>query len=140
MIGIKERSLSEALSYCFLSSLPEVENKKDIWIRGIALVQRRNNTKSYVYVERDPETMEVLIKKDFGSVSSIVDILECYPFLYLDANFIPEFKDNETRISYLNTKLPDMDFSSMKKKELDKQILKICIKEQLAKDKNIEHE
>ena len=144
----KEKSLQRALEYCFITSLPEKADGENLWIRAIAEVEKRDGTHSYVYVEKSYKTLENRIVADFGSVSQIVEVIEYYPFSYLDGSYIPEFKskkkgesskkqDIEDRVLYLKN-YAKRDCEGMTQKELDKEILKFAIYKQLSFEKGVQ--
>ena len=132
-----EETLIDALSYCSLRELPSPENGVDVWIRAIAKVAKNDGTFAYVYMEKNTETLENKIKKDFGTIGAIVKVLECYPFSYLDSKYMPIFKNNskEERISYLSRVRRDKDFSKMTLKELNREVVKMAIIAQLENEK-----
>lgn len=126
-----EQSLIECLKWAKIPSLPEEDDNENIWIKAIALVEKKDGTESYVAVTKD-DNLENKIVKDFGSVSIVHSIKAYYPYLYLSAAFVPEFKTRkkEERIAYLSKCYRDMDFSGMSLKELDKLIIQRAIKQQ----------
>ena len=73
-----EESLIDALSYCDLRDLPEIEDGENVWIRAIAKIAKSDGIEYYAYVEKD-KNLNNRIVKDFGSMSSIVKVLEYYP-------------------------------------------------------------
>lgn len=126
-----EESLIECLKWAKIPSLPEEDDNENVWIKAIALVEKKDGTESYVAVTKD-DNLENKIVKDFGSVSIVHSIKAYYPYLYLSAAFVPEFKTRkkEERIAYLSKCYRDMDFSGMSLKELDKLIIQRAIKQQ----------
>lgn len=134
-----EESLIDALSYCSLRDLPEVEDGENVWIRAIAKIVKSDGVEYYAYVEKD-KNLENRIVKDFGSMSSIVKVLEYYPFSYLRAEFMPEFKTKkkEERIAYLTRFKTTKDYSVMTLKELNDEVLKGAIEMQMAHEKRNE--
>jgi hypothetical protein len=134
-----EESLIDALSYCSLRDLPEPDDKENIWIRALARVAKADGNEYYVYVEKDANA-ENRIKKDFGSMSAIVRVLEYYPFSYLRAEFMPTFKTQkkDERIAYLTRFDKNLDYSSYSLKDLNLEILKGAIAMQMAHEKRSE--
>lgn len=132
----KNKSLIDALANLGVRALPEKDNGEDIWLKAIALVTKRDGTRSYVAVEKKPTTLENVIVKDYGSIAQIVKIEEYYPYSFLKANYIPTFKtkSKEERIVFLS-KYTKQDYSTMTLKELDKEVLKRAIITQLNNDK-----
>lgn len=134
-----EESLIDALSYCDLRDLPEIEDGENVWIRAIAKIAKSDGIEYYAYVEKD-KNLNNKIVKDFGSMSSIVKVLEYYPFSYLKADFMPEFKTKkkEERIAYLTRFKTTKDYSGMSLKELNDEVLKGAIEMQMAHEKRNE--
>lgn len=131
-----EESLIDALSYCDLRDLPDVEDGENVWIRAIAKIVKSDGLEYYAYVEKG-QNLENRIIKDFGSMSSIVKVSAYYPFSYLKADYMPEFKTKkkEERIAYLTRFKVNKDYSNMTLKELNDEVLKGAIEMQLAKEK-----
>lgn len=127
------QSLMDALQYCSLRSLPEVEDGESVWVQALAKVAKRDGTFSYVLVEKNSKDGSNKIIKDFGSVSIIADFLEFYPITYLLPEFVPEFDSNrkEPRINYLRKNRGDEDYSEYTVKELNKLIVCTAIQMQL---------
>ena len=121
-------SLISVLSYCGLTDLPEVENKKEIWIRAIAKILKSDGCEYYAYVEKDRNTLENKVVKDFGSISSIVKVIEYYPYSYLSSHFLPQTGNNKNaKIDYLVKLDKSKDYSKMSIKELNAEIIKTAI-------------
>lgn len=131
-----DESLIDALSYCSLRELPEVEDKDSVWIRAIAKIVKADGQAYYAYVEKDDNLNNKIIK-DFGPVSAIVKVVEYYPFSYLKPAYMPKFKGNkkDERINYLTRYNKDAKLNSLSVKELDKLILKGAIKKQMEQEK-----
>ena len=139
MSNKSDESLIDALSFCSLRDLPEVEDGENVWIRAIAKVVKADGQSYYVYVEKD-ENLQNRIIKDFGPISALVKIVEYYPFSYLKPAFMPKFKGKskegkEERIAYLTRYNKDLDYSNYSVKELDKLILGGAIKKQMEQEK-----
>lgn len=134
-----EESLIDALSYCSLRDLPEIEDGENVWIRAIAKIVKSDGVEYYAYVEKDKDLRNRIVK-DFGSMSSIVKVLEYYPFSYLRAEYMPEFKTKkkEERIAYLTRFKKDKDYSGYTLKELNDEVLRGAIEMQMAKEKRNE--
>ena len=130
-----ESSLLDALAYCSLPRLPEVDNGEDVWIKALAKVVKSNGIEYYVYVERDIETLEPRIVRDFGDVLSIAKVVDYYPFSFLKAKFMPTFKDDSTdaKVKYLaKFGLNAVDeYKAMTLEQMDEEIIKIAIRQQL---------
>lgn len=134
----KTDSLVAALSFFLLKELPDKDDGENVWIKSLALVKKRDGSESYVYVVKDKETLENRVAKDFGAVSQIAEILEYYPFSFLNAAYIPEFNGNkkDDRIKYLMTYDNSKDYSAMTLKELNKEVIRVGIVKQLNDEKN----
>ena len=130
-----EESLLDALQYCSLRKLPEVEDGENVWIRAIAKVAKADGQMYYAYVEKDDKLQNKIIK-DFGPISALVRVVEYYPFSYLKPAFMPKFKGNkkEERIAYLTRYNKDLDYSNYSVKELDKLIMLGAIKKQMEQE------
>lgn len=139
MSKITEKSLIDALAYCSLPRLPEVDNGEDFWIKAIAKVVKSNGGEYYVLVEKDVNTLENRIVRDFGDLLTIAKVVEYYPFDFLKARYMPTFKGNskEPRISYLvnySGKTRE-ELEGMTVKQLEKELLKVAIKLQIENEK-----
>lgn len=131
-----EESLLDALSYCSLRSLPEPDDKENIWIRAIAKIAKADGQTYYAYVEKDDKLNNKIIK-DFGSISAIVKVVEYYPFSYLKPAFMPKFKTKtkEERINYLTRYNKDLKLEGLSVKELDRLVVLGAIKMQMEQEK-----
>ena len=129
---ITRESLINALSWASLRELPEKDNGENIWIRALALVSKRDGSKSFVAMVKG-KNGEDRILKDFGAVSQIVNIEEVYPYSYLDSSYLPQFdsKKREDKIKWLELQRPDENYSELTAKELNKAILHIAMQNQL---------
>lgn len=134
--NVSNESLINALSYCSLRELPEVEDKESVWIRAIAKIVKADGQEYYAYVEKDSNLNNKIIK-DFGPVSAIARIVEYYPFSYLKPAFMPKFKgrSKEERIAYLTRYNKDLKLDGLSVKELDKLIMKGAILKQMEQEK-----
>jgi hypothetical protein len=135
----KEKSLIECLKWCQVPALPDVDDKENIWIKAIALVKKGDGTESYVAMTKDKDLKNKMIK-DFGTVSMIHEVVEVYPYSYLSAAYMPEFKTRkkEERINYLlayDKKLEDLEELSLK--ELDKMVVNVAIKNQIFNEQKL---
>lgn len=134
MKDYKEKSLIDVLSYCDLRDLPEEDKKEYVWVRAVVLVEKRDGTLNYA-VAKANAIGDYSITKDFGSISSIVTVKQYFPYEFLDATFLPDFKGakKEDRINWLVKNGVNKNFSSMTAKELDKECTSFAIKQQLNK-------
>jgi hypothetical protein len=130
---ILRESLIDALSWASLRELPEKDNGENIWIRALALVSKRDGSKSYVALVKGKNGEDRIIR-DFGSVSMIVKIEEIYAFEYLDSSYLPTFdsKKKEDKIKWLSMQRPEVNYEEMSSKELNKAILHVAMQNQLA--------
>lgn len=128
----EQESLVDALSYCSLRDVPNVDNGEGYWLEALAKVAKRDGSHSYVFVERDLETLEPTIRKDFGSISGIAFIEEYYPFEYLREEFMTKLPNKEAKVAYLCEIDEDnaKHYSKMSVKKLDDEIMKRDIKSQ----------
>lgn len=134
MKDYKEKSLIDVLSYCDLRDLPEEDKKEYVWVRAVALVEKRDGTQNYA-VAKANAIGDYSITKDFGSISTIVNVKQYFPYEFLDATLLPDFKGakKEDRINWLVKNGVHKDFSSMSAKALDKECTNFAIKQQLNK-------
>lgn len=128
MDTIKEKSLVDALSYCDLRSLPQEDTKEYVWLKAIGLVVKSDGSQNYAYVIKDVNG-KPKIKKDFGSIASIVRYEKFYPFALLDEKYMPSFKTRakEERIEWLVKMGSEEDFSEISLKELDRKVLNMAM-------------
>lgn len=126
-------SLIKALSYCSLRELPEKDNGEDVWIKALALVTKSDGNDYYVNVEKDAETLVNRVKKDFGPTGAIVKYKEIYPYLYLSSEYMPKFSDKskETKVKYLEERLPDVNWAKRSTKDINDAIIGLAIAAQL---------
>lgn len=131
----KATSLIECLKWCGVPSLPDEDDKENIWIKAIALVQKADGSESYVAIKKDEQLRDKIVK-DFGSVSVIRVVKAIYPYSYLSGAYVPQFKTKkkEERIAYLQKIYPQDDFSQMSVKELDKQVVISAVQYQMKKE------
>lgn len=133
MISKAEKmSLLDCLSWCSVRQLPEEWDSKNVYIKAIAKVMRADGSISYVAVKKDKNGDDKIIKS-FGNISMIKKILAVYPYLYLDAVYMPTFKGNSKteKVSYLSALNKNVDYSKKSVKELDKAIISVAIQKQL---------
>lgn len=130
---VLRESLISALSWASLRELPPKDNGENIWIKALALVSKRDGSKSYVALVKGKNGEDRMIK-DFGSISPIVKYEEIYAYVYLDSSYLPNFdsKKREERIKWLSLQRPDYNFEEMNAKELNKAILHVAMQNQLA--------
>lgn len=135
----KEKSLIDCLKWCNVASLPEPDDKENIWIKAIALVKKRDGSENYVAMQKDDKLNDKIVK-DFGSVSLIHEVVEIYPYYFLSAAYMPEFKTKkkEERIEFLRKFDRDLALDDLSLKELNKLVAVAAIKTQIKKESNKE--
>lgn len=80
----KDKTLIEALNAVVLRELPkQYKEGAGFWIEAILLVRKRNLQECYVLASRDCHGA-TSITCDFDGTSSVMSIIGCYPYTYLD--------------------------------------------------------
>lgn len=132
MENIKEESLVNALAYCDLRDLPKEWDEENVYLKALALVAKSDGSKSYAFVQKYIDGKDRIIK-DFGRIASIKSIEKVYPYLYLDARFVPDFKTNAKaeRIEWLEKMNCEDDLSECTLKELNKKVLNMAMQNAL---------
>lgn len=133
-----QKSLTEALNWAKVTNLPPVDTKEDVWIRALALTERRNGHKAYVAVVRDDDGSPRIIKDFCQSLVSVTKIMEVYPYEFLMKSDIPVFAsktDKESRLNWLKYQNPNFDYSDWTVSRLNKEIMKFAVKNALKKEK-----
>lgn len=124
-----EKSLIDALSWASLRELPEKDKGEEVYILALALVSKKDGSKSYVALKKDKNGEDKIVK-DFGTTAMIVKVDEVYPYILLDASYVPQFNDKkkEERIKWLTLTDPEGgNYEDMSLKELNKAILNRAI-------------
>lgn len=138
MLSKTEQSMFDCLAFCKLSQLPEKEDGKSVWLNAIAKTKKNDGCYYYCYVERGKDG-KPKIMRDFGAVRTIVKMEEFYPILYLDSSYVKKFKKDdegtEKLIAHLKKEGVSIDFENATRKDLDKENIKVAIKNQLADEK-----
>lgn len=138
MLSKTEQSMFDCLAFCKLSQLPEKEDGKSVWLNAIAKTKKNDGCYYYCYVERGKDG-KPKIMRDFGAVRTIVKMEEFYPILYLDSSYVKKFKKDdegtEKLIAHLKKEGVNIDFENATRKDLDKENIKVAIKNQLADEK-----
>lgn len=126
-------SLINALSYCSLRELPEMDSGEDVWVKALALVTKTDGSNCYVAIEKDPKTLKNRVKKDFGGTGAIVEYKSIHPYLYLSSEYMPKFHDKtkDARVKYLASIKPNISWNQYSLKELNDTILGMAIESQL---------
>lgn len=133
MQKILEKSLIDALSWAGVRELPNKNDGECFYIKALALVSKRDGTSSYVALRKNEKGIDTIVK-DFGTVAQIVEVKETYPYLYLDASFVPEFttKKKEERIKWLSIANPNGEgYENMSLKELNMAVINMAMQKQL---------
>lgn len=144
MITTKEQqSLTEMLMYAGIPKLPEPYQPtdaslkpEDVWVKGLAKIQRMDGGIDYVVVEHDFFSWnEIKIKKSHGNVGIAHSVLGLYPYEFLKINNIPEVSTKQDIINYISLYVKDdMEYLvSLKKDVLKKMFYNVCIKNQISK-------
>lgn len=139
----EQQSLTEMLIYTGIPKLPEPyqptdESLKpeDVWVRGIAKIQRMDGGIDYVAVEHDFFAWnEIKIKKSIGSAGIAHSVLGLYPYDFLKTNNVPEVAQKKDIIDYISFYVKDdIEYlQSLKKDVLKKMFYNVCIKNQISK-------
>lgn len=140
---IEKQTIVDVLNYLKYPELPAPLKKNDVWVTAIAKVKKANNHETMCIVENDGEGNPI-IKKDFGSLSVIISVIEIYPLTLLDANMMPDFrkkkdlgeflKRNRIHAEYVDRLVESKDDED--KAMLKKLVIKTCIKNQLDREKH----
>lgn len=138
---IEKETLTAVLQFTGCTELPAALKEGDIYVRAIAKVKKANNHETMCVIVNDGEGNPI-IKKDFGSISMIKEILEIYPLSVLESDSIPDFRSKKNIVSFLvrlgETESHVEKLASSKEDE-DKAALKAlvykhCIKLQIARE------
>ena len=138
---LEKETLTAVLQFTGCTELPAALKEGDIYVRAIAKVKKANNHESMCVIVNDG-TGNPIIKKDFGSISMIKEIVEIYPLSVLESDSIPDFRKKKDIVSFLvrlgETESHVEKLASSKEDE-DKAALKAlvykhCIKLQIARE------
>ena len=138
---LEKETLTAVLQFTGCTELPAALKEGDIYVRAIAKVKKANNHETMCVIVNDGEGNPI-IKKDFGSISMIKEILEIYPLSVLESDSIPDFRSKKNIVSFLvrlgETESHVEKLASSKADE-DKAALKAlvykhCIKLQIARE------
>lgn len=138
---LEKETLTAVLQFTGCTELPAALKEGDIYVRAIAKVKKANNHETMCVIVNDG-TGKPIIKKDFGSISMIKDIVEIYPLSVLESDSIPDFRNKKDIVSFLvrlgETESHVEKLASSKEDE-DKAALKAlvykhCIKLQIARE------
>ena len=138
---LEKETLTAVLQFTGCTELPAALKEGDIYVRAIAKVKKSNNHETMCVIVNDG-TGKPIIKKDFGSISMIKEIVEIYPLSVLESDSIPDFRKKKDIVSFLvrlgETESHVEKLASSKEDE-DKAALKAlvykhCIKLQIARE------
>lgn len=126
------RSLLSTLAYCSEKELPSEWDGKHVWISAIALIHKKDGCSYYGLVKRGDYGKPILVK-DFGGLSSVMEIAKIYPYEYLDEEYEEKYKCNTknrktTFISSNNRELLGEDLSGKTQEEIDELFTQTLIK------------
>ena len=97
---LERETLTAVLQFTGCTELPAVLKEGDIYVRAIAKVKKANNHETMCVIVNDGEGNPI-IKKDFGSISMIKEIVEIYPLSVLESDSIPDFRSKKNIVSFL---------------------------------------
>ena len=138
---LEKETLTAVLQFTGCTELPAALKEGDIYVRAIAKVKKANNHETMCVIVNDG-TGNPIIKKDFGSISMIKEIVEIYPLSVLESDSIPYFRKKKDIVNFLvnlgETESHVERLASSKEDE-DKAALKAlvykhCIKLQIARE------
>ena len=138
---LEKETLTAVLQFTGCTELPAALKEGDIYVRAIAKVKKANNHETMCVIVNDG-TGNPIIKKDFGSISMIKEIVEIYPLSVLESDSIPDFRKKKDIVSFL-VRLGEAESHVEKlassKDDEDKAALKAlvykhCIKLQIARE------
>ena len=138
---LERETITAVLQFTGCTELPAALKEGDIYVRAIAKVKKANNHETMCVIVNDG-TGNPIIKKDFGSISMIKEIVEIYPLSVLESDSIPDFRKKKDIVSFL-VRLGETESHVEKlassKEEEDKAALKAlvykhCIKLQIQRE------
>ena len=97
---LEKETLTAVLQFTGCTELPAALKEGDIYVRAIAKVKKANNHETMCVIVNDG-TGNPIIKKDFGSISMIKEIVEIYPLSVLESDSIPDFRKKKDIVSFL---------------------------------------
>ena len=138
---LEKETLTAVLQFTGCTELPAALKEGDIYVRAIAKVKKANNHETMCVIVNDG-TGKPIIKKDFGSISMIKEIVEIYPLSVLESDSIPDFRKKKDIVSFLvrlgETESHVEKLASSKEEEdkaaLKSLVYKHCIKLQIARE------
>lgn len=138
---LEKETLTDVLQFTGCTELPSALKEGDIYVRAIAKVKKANNHETMCVIVNDG-TGNPIIKKDFGSISMIKEIVEIYPLSVLESDSIPYFRKKKDIVNFLvnlGENESDVERLASSKEDEDKAALKAlvykhCIKLQIARE------
>lgn len=138
---LEKETLTAVLQFTGCTELPAALKEGEIYVRAIAKVKKANNHETMCVIVNDG-TGNPIIKKDFGSISMIKEIVEIYPLSVLESDSIPYFRKKKDIVNFLvnlGENESDVERLASSKEEEDKAALKAlvykhCIKLQIARE------
>ena len=138
---LEKETLTAVLQFTGCTELPSALKEGDIYVRAIAKVKKANNHETMCVIVNDGEGNPI-IKKDFGSISMIKEIVEIYPLSVLESDSIPDFRKKKDIVRFLvNLRETESHVERLasSKEEEDKAALKAliykhCIKLQIERE------
>ena len=97
---LEKETLTAVLQFTGCTELPAALKEGDIYVRAIAKVKKANNHETMCVIVNDGEGNPI-IKKDFGSISMIKEIVEIYPLSVLESSSIPDFRKKKDIVDFL---------------------------------------
>ena len=97
---LEKETITAVLQFTGCTELPSALKEGDIYVRAIAKVKKANNHETMCVIVNDG-TGKPIIKKDFGSISMIKEIVEIYPLSVLESDSIPDFRKKKDIVSFL---------------------------------------
>ena len=82
------------------TQLPAALKEGDTYVRASAHAHTANNHEPMCVIVNDGEGNPI-IKKDFGSISMIKELVEIYPLSVLESDSIPDFRKKKDIVSFL---------------------------------------
>ena len=138
---LEKETITAVLQLTGCTELPAALKEGDIYVRAIAKVKKANNHETMCVIVNDGEGNPI-IKKDFGSISMIKEIVEIYPLSVLDSDSIPDFRKKKDIVRFLvnlGETESHVERLASSKEEEDKAALKAliykhCIKLQIERE------
>lgn len=122
MLTNEERLIADAVQHAHLTKLPKPLRDGVVWLEAIAKIKLGNGGYGYGIVKRNYD-LSYVIKYINGGTYPAMEIVEVYPYLFLDGRIVKKFKEDDTeeqRIAYLRSLEYDwIDYDSLQDKTID---------------------